>query len=343
MQSEQRRENSDEQSDYSAIPSQSTSPMPQTFHNSASPYLSPNPTVPGFWVMPPYYEQRSYPPPALWPYPLSPAPTYLASCPQPQNTIVTGTWIKQLQMSGLDRRDIESIIEDGESIPLHYRSSAKDIIQAEEFRCWIAALNSTELLVLGNPGMDSRDAFLAISLVCAHLTQSVRQRGHGYLALAFFCSQHMDGDDAHASPHALMQSLLCQLLEQQQQNAHSHLLWNPRMQEAVEKGENLPILCVRFQGLVRQLPWDRTVMVVIDGASCYETERYETDMQVALSCLLGLARDPEVGPTFKVMVTCSTRTVSFHRLFAAQHAPLMLESLLPLGEDLDGFELHQDF
>ncbi|RYP13526.1 hypothetical protein DL765_006848 [Monosporascus sp. GIB2] len=280
------------------------------------------------------YFQNYYlapPPTQHYPPPQAPPP------PPPEPTIHVNALLEALNIARLDKDDIRHAISLSESIPFKYRLRAQEIIRAREFHTWATAPESRELLIEGDPSLESVHAGSAVSLVTASLIESLRAR-QGFASLVFFCGQHTKRDDAHAGAGPMIRSLITQLLEQQYGN------YTFRQSDVgldgVRTGTDLYALFRLFEWLVKWLPREKTVVVVMDGIGDYEMGRFKEGMLVVLRCLLGLASKESPHPVVKVLATSPTGTVSLRKEFKKGALSLLLmEGLQVVSETMDMSEL----
>ncbi|KAL8376851.1 hypothetical protein RB595_007805 [Gaeumannomyces hyphopodioides] len=302
----------------------------QQFYPQNPSYLVPPPPV---HAHPQYYQQL---------LPLPPPPV-----PEP-TTIPVATLLSALgNLFGLDKRDMQSALSQSESILISYRLRAQEIIQAREFRAWATAPSSRELLILGDPSLEPVQAGAAVSLVASSLTGSLRARGAGFAALVFFCGLHTRHDDAHAGAAAMVRALIAQLLEQhyagyrfREGDLGLTLEQLAGSTNGTATAADLAALCALFEWLVKWLPRDKTLVVIIDGIGEYERAQFKEGMLVVLRCLLGLVAAAEAkkqGPVVKVLATCPTGTISLLSEFRSKgpDSVLLMETLQIVSERMD--------
>ncbi|KAK4100792.1 hypothetical protein N658DRAFT_496879 [Parathielavia hyrcaniae] len=308
-------------------PQASSAAYQQPPHPQSDPYLAPPPTH----VYPQhYYYQQPLPPPPPVPEPTTIPVTALLS--------VLGS------VSGLDKGDIQSAFSQSECIPFHYRLHAQEIIHAREFHAWATTPSSRELLILGDTSLEGVQANAAVSLVAASLVESIRARGPKFAALGFFCGLHTQrDDDAHAGAAAMIRALIAQLLEQHYVGYTFQEcdlgLGLGQLAGSGTTAVDLAALCALFEWLVRWLPRDKTLVVVVDGIGEYERAYFEDGMLVVLRCLLGLvaAEDQNQGPVVKLLATCPTGTIGLRSEFRRKgpESILLMEALQVVSEQVD--------
>jgi hypothetical protein len=129
-----------------------------------------------------------------------------------------------------------------------------------------------------------------------------------YVALVFFCGNHVEADDRNRGGRAIIRSSIAQLLRQR--SFDTALLQQEGLDldvERIRKG-NMGGLCTLFSLPVRRLPEGLTLICIIDGISHYEVDELEDSMLKVLQCLLDLARGSKVADVVKVLATSPTTT-----------------------------------
>ncbi|KAL8282276.1 hypothetical protein RB597_009807 [Gaeumannomyces tritici] len=321
-----------------------TPPLPQQQLAWYPPAQAPWQTQPApqAWSQPqpqyPYQQQARYPPwtpfEGMAYHPLLSPPQGYAypPPPPPEPPLHLSTLLTILGASSPDASDIASILESAESIGQRYRSRAKRIITADEFRSWATSPASCALLIQGDMRYEMTQAGAALSFVCASLVQSLRNQPSLFVPVVFFCRQHLESDDAFFGPTAMVRALIAQLLLLQQQQQGQNFLIDamknaPFTQRDLElaiadpalqalRYGNIDALCRLLEWLARHaLPQRKTLVCVLDGVEVYETSRHEGDLGRVVQCLLGLARDTSLGTSVKVLATSPEGTVSLDENF----------------------------
>ena len=198
--------------------------------------------------------------------------------------------------------EVNQILDSGESIVLEYRSTEDQIACTQEFRDWILASSSGELLMHGDYPFGGGHHASPLSLFCITLLQALSTKS-SYIPLLFFCGQHVEPEDG-AGGQVMIMSLISQILRQ-----HAYIpvhLRHQLDQESIRRGD-IQYLCSLFEFLVRLLPFEVTVVCIIDGISYYETDEFEDEMIMILKRLLGLVHDPGLRPAMKLLM-CSPST-----------------------------------
>ncbi|KAK4169597.1 hypothetical protein QBC43DRAFT_226887, partial [Cladorrhinum sp. PSN259] len=349
-------------SNQSAATSRNPSPAPEQ-EQWPSRWPPPSPSAPPSWPQAPYaaYQQQPYPQSDLRPQGnnlyLAPPPAQAHShsqyyqqllpppppVPEPTAIPVAALLSALGNLSGLDKRDIQSAFAQSQRIPLFYRLHAQEMIRAREFHAWATAPSSRELLILGDTSLEAVQAGAAVSLVAASLMESIRARGAKFSALGFFCGLHTQRDDAHAGAAVMIKALITQLLEQHYAGYTFREcdlgLDLERIAGGSTTAADLAALCALFEWLVKWLPRDKTLVVVVDGIGEYERAHFNDGMLVVLRCLLGLvaAEGKKQGPVVKVLATCPAGTISLRSEFRSKglDSILLMEGLQVVSEQID--------
>ena len=347
-------------SNQSAVTSRNPSPAPEQ-QQWPSRWPPPSPSAPPSWPQVAYaaYPQQLYPQSNLHPQDNNP---YLATppaqahsqyypqhlplpppVPEPTAIPVAALLSALGNLSGLDKRDIQSAFSQSERIPLSYRLHAQEMIRAREFHAWATAPSSRQLLILGDTSLEAVEAGAAVSLAAASLMESIRARGTRFSALGFFCGLHTQRDDAHAGAAAMIKALITQLLEQHYAGYTFRECDLGLTLDQIAAGGTTAVdiaaLCALFEWLVKWLPRDKTLVVVFDGIGEYERAHFRDGMLVVLRCLLGLvaAEGKKQGPVVKVLATCPAGTISLRSEFRSKgpESILLMEGLQIVSERID--------
>lgn len=293
--------------------------------------------------------------------PPPPSVYYYTPPPPPEPLLCISQLLATLGISSPDADDITSILESAESIGLKHRSRAKGIIVTDEFRAWATSPTSCALLILGDITRDTTEPSAALSLVSASLMQGLRSQPDRYIALVFFCRRHLESDDPHRGPGAMIRAFIAQLLQQlkQQQHGMDFLVDVPRSttftQRDLELGVNDPglewlrrwdtgMLCRLFDWLVRRVvPPHKTLVCVGDGVEAYESSGHVDDLGKVVGCLLGLTTTSNAAPTVKLMATSPEGTAILEGIFRRDgSAVIEIEALDSRGEEDDILEIEDE-
>ncbi|GAW15166.1 hypothetical protein ANO14919_045750 [Xylariales sp. No.14919] len=176
--------------------------------------------------------------------------------------------------------DVGHISHIRELIPSEDRVRAERVLTAREFRSWMAAPNSQELLIHGD--FTGARHISGLSWLCCSILQALQQTGHLY-SFVFFCGRHLDAADPHVGGRGIIRSLLSQLLCQQLAHAAQ----------------------------------DHTIISrIIDGIKYYERDQYVDDMSAVLRFLLDLTQGSQEQYIFKILITSPSPTTIVRQAFS---------------------------
>lgn len=281
------------------------------------------------WTRPyPYH----YSQPNVQQYPES---QWSSPAPLAEPTIRVDGLLEALNISNLDKEDIQQILDSSESVPLKYRLRARQLVRTDEFRNWATTPESRELLVQRDPRLrDPVQARHAVSLVAASLMEALRSRER-FVSLVFFCRRHTDSDDVCAGPAAMVRSFIAQLLEQSYQG-YSFLRSDMDL-DGVRAG-NVSVLCALLEWLVAYLPEKKktTLVCVVDGVDAYENQEEGTDLRTVMDSLMGLARGEDPDRVVKVLATSPMGTVSIDEAFKNDPSSFLSMERLEIVSDAVG-------
>jgi hypothetical protein len=218
-----------------------------------------------------------------------------------------------LQMFDIDEADMITIIDNSNGIPMQHRNRASQVAGTSQFRDWMVAATSRELLVCTEHGIDAGQAAASLSLLYATLVRALRIRQY-HIGTVFFCGMHVSQDDENKNigADALIRSLIVQILRY-------HVFDTTQLPWEVDLGRvaagDLRELCGLFSWLVKRLPREVALVCLVDGISYYDCDEHEGDMLVVLDCLLGLVREQGLSATLKFMATSEEATESMQGLF----------------------------
>ena len=186
------------------------------------------------------------------------------------------------------------------------------MVQSFRLRSWLAVDESSTLLVNGRFQATPKSE---VSYVCAKLVESLiiaMDQKPSVITLAYFCGQHRRlASDVYANPSELIMSLMLQLIDNYRDYSTEDLQkclnsTDPRSVESI---------CESFERLVKKLPGDVFLFVLIDGLSFFADppDRQEETAWI-VSRLLNLQREPQRA-TIKLMFVCPTNAAFVQDLF----------------------------
>ncbi|KAI0907574.1 hypothetical protein F4823DRAFT_602606 [Ustulina deusta] len=205
--------------------------------------------------------------------------------------------------------DVGHILDTRELIPSEDRVRSERVLTAREFRSWMIAPNSQELLIHGD--FAGTRYISGLSWLCCSILQALQQTGRLY-SLVFFCGRHLGAADPHVGGRGIIRSLLSQLLCQQPPHTTQDQAIN---WELIQAGD-IQHLCLLFHSTLRQLPPESVVFCIIDGIKYYERDQYVDEMSEVLRFLLDLTQGGQVQYIFKILITSPSPTTMVRQAFS---------------------------
>lgn len=203
-----------------------------------------------------------------------------------------------LDIPDIDIADMKQIEAKAWKVDPDQRVQAEGITKLQQFKDWMLSPSSSKLLVHGC--FSGLPMYLSpLSLFCIGLTTALRARERFY-SLVFFCGLHLDPDNdnggLHVGGHAMIKSLVAQLLRQ-------HAFDTRSLPDDIMPLDDVNRLCTLFGWLVGQLPRNITLVCLIDGIEYYEREAYLQEMTKVLIYILELITERNLAVDFKILVT----------------------------------------
>ncbi|KAJ5633337.1 hypothetical protein N7490_009676 [Penicillium lividum] len=278
----------------------------------------------------------------------------------PQPILIThDLLVTTLDLPSNEIEDISYVLFHRLQISASSRGRAEAAVFSREFRRWLGASFSCELLIQGDPESDGYE-FSGVSLISALVCSTLNSR-EGQLRLVWFCSLHDNNDTSSCSsvdsdndvhpqtrrdgPIAMLASFIVQLLHQY---AFDFTLWPGsaaanifQLQDLANR--NMRTLTSLFEWLVRQLPPGTILSVVIDEVGCYETDVYCQDMVTELKLLMRLRRSTDLNCIVKVLATSSGMTDEVRDLFSEDEDSLLAFDTLEAIDELRELGVDQDY
>lgn len=250
----------------------------------------------------------------------------------------------------IEDADIDDIEENHEQLATQDRVRTEQIIHTHMFQKWIISPKSTRLLIHGNLNPTRTMQMSALSLFCATLSKPFRSRPQ-YLCLVWFCGRHLgdagssddesddgsydsDSSDEHyhryypygdrlprqgagtktGTIRRMVRSLIAQLLSDYDFGL-PHPVLRPGVDLALIEDGDLAELTGLLGWLVRQLPEEVTLVIIVDGIAFYEREEFESPMLDVMGDLVGLTAASDVQATVKVLLTSPWQTATVRAAF----------------------------
>jgi hypothetical protein len=254
------------------------------------------------------------------PVPIYPQPAWLLSpdqqLPPPQYQaqvpiLTAESLLALLNVPVTASREVSHILSLRYRIVPSSRRRAEAALSTYEFRHWLTGSSSRKLLIQGDPDSDGEE-LSAISLLST-LVYSTAKIQKGYVPLVWFCSLHdeesagqgEDGNDiAHVGPRGMVRGFISQILRLHPVDLSGASGINLDKLKKADFGESCELLGL----LLRRLPREIKLVVVIDEIGKYEAAEYEEDMLRVLEVLLRAVRGEGVSCTVKLLVTSSDST-----------------------------------
>jgi hypothetical protein len=208
-------------------------------------------------------------------------------------------------------------------VPLNEQAQAEQLIRSTQFKDWVVAGTSSQLLIHGE--YDGQRYVSGLSLFCSSFAQSLEARAPRFIPLIFFCGLHTDPDmDRHTGGRAVIQNFICQLLCQFDFDTRSFA--SEKLDEHLIQLGDIDELCRLFQWLVGKLPQSVVLFCVIDGVGYYERDEFEHDIGFVVEKLLRISAEKKTQAGVKILLTSSNRTTYIRQPFPDELV-LSIESL----------------
>jgi hypothetical protein len=197
-------------------------------------------------------------------------------------------------------------------IPLNEQAQAEQLVRSTQFKDWVVAGTSSQLLVHGE--YDGQRYVSGLSLFCSSFAQSLEARAPRFIPLIFFCGLHTDPDtDLHTGGRAIIQNFICQLLCQFDFDTRSFA--SEKLDEHLIQLGDIGELCRLFQWLVGKLPQSVVLFCLIDGVGYYEREEFQHDIGFVVEKLLRISAEKKTQAGVKILLTSSSRTTYIRQPF----------------------------
>jgi hypothetical protein len=197
------------------------------------------------------------------------------------------------------QRNVTFIQRQAQSIEEREQRQALWLFQSPRFESWLCANRSDVILVDGNSERHGMARYSAMSLVSSALVQELNGN-HFARTISFFCGLHNLPNDDMAGPQGLMRSLVAQLLSMSDMGCDVHLASSHL--DAVSR-HDVGALCDLLHQLLTRNRLGTILFCIVDGISLFEVDGWRDDVQLVAWRLVGLAADPRLGATFKLIMT----------------------------------------
>jgi hypothetical protein len=254
------------------------------------------------------------------PVPIYPQPAWLLSPDQQQpppqyqaqRPILTAeSLLNLLNVPATASREVSHVLSLRYRIVPSSRRRAEAALSTYQFRRWLTGPSSRKLLIQGDPDSDGEE-LSAISLLST-LVYSTAKIQKGYVPLVWFCSLHdeestgqgEDEDDiANVGPLGMVRGFISQLLRLHPVELGDASGIDLDKLKKADFRESCQLLGI----VLRKLPRESRLVVVVDEIGKYEAAEYEEDMLSVLEVLLRAVRGKGVSCTVKLLVTSSDST-----------------------------------
>ncbi|KAI0872049.1 hypothetical protein GGS24DRAFT_503162 [Hypoxylon argillaceum] len=179
-----------------------------------------------------------------------------------------------LDIPDIDIADMKQIEAKAWKVDPDQRVQAEGITKLQQFKDWMLSPSSSKLLVHDA----SRD------------------------------SRYNDNGGLHVGGHAMIKSLVAQLLRQ-------HAFDTRSLPDDIMPLDDVNRLCTLFGWLVGQLPRNITLVCLIDGIEYYEREAYLQEMTKVLIYILELITERNLAVDFKILVTSPGKSREVRKAF----------------------------
>lgn len=268
------------------------------------------------------------PPPPTYPVPARP---FVELTPQTLLALLSVPGAGDLGIS-----DVARVKEQGATlVSAHDKKRADQVIQTQHFRHWMGTPGRARLLVHGMFRGGGRTVS-ALSLLIATLAEALRERPTDFVCLTFFCGSHLDVDEGDGdAPQsvggpALVRALLAQLLLQRP-DSDTRLAAAEADMDLVQRGD-VGQLCALLGLLVRRLPAETTVFILLDGLVYYERDEYADGADLALAEIMRLAAAGDVAANVKVLAASPWPTDAARRWFRDDAGEILHMQGMPMLE-----------
>ncbi|KAF5847605.1 hypothetical protein GGP41_000358 [Bipolaris sorokiniana] len=226
----------------------------------------------------------------------------------------------------LDFADIAFVMDKKEQLSGKDKARAEQIIHTQLFQNWIVSASSSKLLVHWDLHRPKKIAEVSpLSVFCMTLVQSLRTKDR-FMSALWFCGRHVDESDpgARTGGRAMLLSLIDQLLRQFEFDTrplHNHI-------DLVSLQEGgLEVLIKLLHSLVRQLPPQTTLFIIVDGAVLFERDQFEAEALRVFASLIILVADTSVMASIKVLFTSTPGTHIVRGAFEPEDLILSVDNL----------------
>lgn len=238
-------------------------------------------------------------------------------------------------MSDIDLDDMDFVFSKELEFPDRQRLQAEQIINKQLFSDWVVSASSSKLLVQweGSARPKSIANLSPLSVFCTKFVHSLAAQDR-FLSIQWFCGRHLrhsSSGGGAGGPHEMLVSMIAQLLRGHRGGFDMPALCRrhdlPTLLRPPGRADATRGLVALLEWLVRALPRARTLFCLVDGVVLYERREHWDAARPALAALLGLAGDPTVAATVKVLFTSTPGPPEVRGAFEEDGRILNVETL----------------
>jgi hypothetical protein len=259
----------------------------------------------------------------------SPSPSNFSLAQQQVGTKRTYLNEQELRyLLNIDDKDVDmSFIAKRKSRLLNEElSRAEQLVNDVKFGAWMTSPESAELLILWNQRPPQSNAGISpISTLCASLAVMFYNHDH-FICGIWFCGLHAkSGND---DTGAMLASLIDQICQQYLFDFDS-LEFDVVNKALLENRDPVELYNVLYT-LIKTLPADVTLMLLIDEAYIYERGTFEDGLSIFAE-LVKLVKDESLSTAVKLLLTSTGRVGYLRKAFQQRDQVLNVETAAHQG------------
>lgn len=202
---------------------------------------------------------------------------------------------------------------------------ARGVYQGERFNKWLR--EDSAALFLESFGVQAfHGRFSPLSVVTCSIIEQMKADS-STKCIYHFCHMHTSPVDSAPGPSGMLRSLTSQLLRLFPKQASLGFTSGRRYRDELQSW-NIGFLCDCFSNVLKQLPWDASIICIIDGIDCFEKHRWAEDCRRMMRDLLDIVHEADISPVFKLLVTCPVRSRYAGAMFPTENRFQLTESTL---------------
>lgn len=248
------------------------------------------------------------------------------------STLIAGDLVGCLRAAGILLRDLQHLdVAVGPRLSDSDWEPVDQLVRSHKLMEWLHRRTTLHLLVHGDQRGGTRMS--GLSVFCKSLREVLASHSDHFIPLLFFCGMHAtaaDGGNPTGTPsdpsvgaYRLIRSFVSQFLERKPTIYGNGIDMYPGELASILNGD-FNALCDLFLRLLRGLPPNFTVFVLVDGVEWFVRDELDIRERVIL-LLLEMARSGLIPAPVKVMLTSPTGASHLRRW--VHH-----EAILPLTD-----------